>query len=174
MAELEIWKSVKGYEGLYEISNLGQVRSLHNKGTGKKGGLLSYHLCHKGYLVSNLSKESKLQHIKIHRLVAEAFVEKTHYEQNQVDHINGVKTDNRASNLRWVTSQQNCMNRGVQKSNTSGHKGVYFNKKLVKWCVQINYQNKRIYGGLFSGFEEAVAKRKELEAQYFGDYARQE
>ena len=101
----EEWKPIEGYEGLYEVSNMGRVKSLNYRHTGKerilKGGDDGY-----GYLCVNLCKDGKANKGKIHRLVAQAFLENP---QNlpEVNHKNEDKTDNRVENLEWCTKQYN-------------------------------------------------------------------
>jgi hypothetical protein len=87
-----------------------------------------------------------------------------------IDHINGNPLDNRKSNLRKCTHQQNRMNNKIFKNNTSGYKGIYFvyNKYSVQICV--NY--KQIYLGLFKKLEDAIEARQKAEIKYFGDYRR--
>lgn len=106
----EIWKDIKGYEGLYQVSNLGNVKSLEKRVNGKK--------CHrvfkekqlkpietnKGYLRVKLCHKGKISKARVHRLVAETFIEKPNLE---VNHINGDKKDNRLENLEWVTGKEN-------------------------------------------------------------------
>jgi hypothetical protein len=86
--------------------------------------------------------------------------------ENQIDHINGVRHDNRLCNLRLATVQQNAQNRGKQANNTSGYKGVTWSKKSQKWQAQICQNKCRIYIGLFNDPKEAhmayIAKVKEL------------
>lgn len=111
----EIWKDVIGYEGLYQVSNLGRVKSL---GSDKwhKGKILKPSFDSKGnYLFVGLHKEGKTTQRNIHRLVAETFVN----NQNHlpcVNHINEIKIDNRASNLEWCTVEYNS-NYGNAKQN---------------------------------------------------------
>lgn len=83
----------------------------------------------------------------------------------EVDHINHNRLDNRKSNLRIVTHQENQHNLAIGKSNTSGYKGVYYNIAHNKWCCQIKVNGKSI-AKLFNTKDEAIAKRKELESIY--------
>lgn len=104
----EIWKDVVGYEGLYQVSNLGRVRSLdriinHRK---LKGKILSQAYDTKGYLFVNLSKNNVAKPKRVHRLIANAFIEKIN-GKDYIDHINGIRDDNRIENLRWCTHQEN-------------------------------------------------------------------
>lgn len=85
----------------------------------------------------------------------------------EVDHINRNRLDNRKSNLRIITRTENTMNKSDYKNNTSGVKGVKWNKKLNKWQVQISYKGKRIHLGVFSDLEEAKKVRLEAEKKYF-------
>ncbi len=88
-----------------------------------------------------------------------------------IDHINGIRTDNRFSNLRLATNSQNCANRAKQSNNTSGHKGVFWHKKARKWMVSIEVEGKQIYCGLFVDFGEACAAYAAAETRYFGEFA---
>ena len=97
--EGEIWKSIK-QEPLFEVSNLGRIRNKQTKnlhrGTEKSG---------KGYVVVSILNK----HYKVHRLVLEAFEPIENSDELTVDHINGIRSDNRLSNLRWVTLDENIM-----------------------------------------------------------------
>lgn len=101
---LEFWKDIKGYEGLYQVSNVGQVRSLPRY--GMKGKILKPALTHDGYLRVCLCKENKKKNFSVHRLVAAAFLPNEE-ELPEVDHINNDKTDNRVANLQWISSVEN-------------------------------------------------------------------
>lgn len=103
----------------------------------------------------------KIGTVRMHRFILDAPKDK------QIDHINRNKLDNRKSNLRIVTNQQNQFNRGLNKNNTSGYKGIHFNKTCKKWCCQITVNGKVVYSELFDNIESAIAKRKSLEDAYY-------
>ena len=106
--EEEIWKPIKDFEGYYEVSNIGRVRSLNYKRTGK-GKILKNIEDYKGYLEVVLTKNGKRKQFKVHRLVAEAFIPNPE-NKPCIDHINTIKSDNRVENLRWVTYKENSNN----------------------------------------------------------------
>jgi len=85
---------------------------------------------------------------------------------DQIDHINKVKNDNRLINLRQVNNSENQQNVGLRRDNTSGHKGVSWNKKLGKWHLQLQVNKKKIYLGLYDNIDEAVKIYKESEITY--------
>lgn len=102
----EIWKDVKGYEGKYEISNFGRVRShiKMNSPTYYKTPILST----PGYYTVCLSKDGKVSYsIGVHRLVAEAFIENADETKTEVNHKDGDKLNNYYENLEWVTRKEN-------------------------------------------------------------------
>lgn len=101
----EVWKPVLGYEGLYEVSNLGMVRSIFYKRL-KNNAILSPRKVGDGYLAVNLSKNKKKNSLRIHRLVWEAFNGPIP-KGMQVNHINEDKTDNRLENLNLMTPKEN-------------------------------------------------------------------
>lgn len=97
---MEIWKEVKDYEGMYEVSNLGNVRNFKTK------HVLKSSLSKKGYPKVNLWKNKGYKTRPIHRLVAIAFIKNNLYKP-QVNHIDGNKTNNRLDNLEWCTQEEN-------------------------------------------------------------------
>lgn len=110
----EIWKPVIGYEPDYEVSNLGNVRSMRfaNMGPGKNGSgvkNLKLILGSTGYYVVNLYKDGMMKQLHVHRLVAEAFLPNP-CNFPVVDHINTIQTDNNICNLRWTTTKGNVNN----------------------------------------------------------------
>lgn len=102
----EIWRDISGYEGLYQVSNSGNVRSMnYNK---KPGNIkeLKQKLRNNGYLEVHLSKDGKRKYFLVHRLVAEAFLENPD-NKPQVNHIDGDKSNNNVSNLEYATNSEN-------------------------------------------------------------------
>lgn len=122
---METWKSVKGYEGLYEVSSEGLVRSVlrmvWNPGRNcyrtQHPRILKTITDPGGYIRVTLSKGGKLKQVLVHRLVAEAFIPNT-YNLPQVNHKNEITSDNRIGNLEWCTNEYNC-NYGNHNSNLS-------------------------------------------------------
>lgn len=123
----EVWKDIHGFEGLYQVSNMGRIK--HLKGYNhKEDFILSPTINSKGYLYVSLSKNSSVKKYFIHRLVAINFIENTnHYEE--VDHINGIRNDNRLKNLRWCSRKQNC-NFPLYKYNSS-KEGCWMYKRYL-------------------------------------------
>lgn len=113
----ENWKPIKGYEGLYEISDMGRVRSLdretrHNFYDGAKctikGKILKPYVTRTGYIRATLIKGGKREKVFVHRLVAQAFLGDSEGKP-QVNHIDGNKANNFASNLEWCTNKENTV-----------------------------------------------------------------
>lgn len=96
---MENWKDIKGYEGLYQVSDKGNIRNI------KRNSNLKPTPDADGYLRVSLSKNNKGKTFKVHRLVAEAFIPNPENKPT-VDHINTIRTDNRVSNLRWFTKKE--------------------------------------------------------------------
>lgn len=105
----EEWRDVVGYEGIYQVSNLGNVRSLDridcaNPPRHRKGSVLKQRKCPNGYLKVTLYKDKTPKQINVHRLVIETFVGASNL---QVNHKNEDKSDNRLSNLEYMTGRDN-------------------------------------------------------------------
>ncbi len=109
---MEIWVPVKGYEGLYEVSNLGNLRSLDYMHTKLKKIMKPREI--KGYLIAHLCKDGKTQNIAVHRLVAEAFLPNW-FDEPQVNHKDENKKNNNVDNLEWCSAKYNS-NYGTRNS----------------------------------------------------------
>jgi hypothetical protein len=87
-----------------------------------------------------------------------------------IDHINGIKSDNRLINLREANNTQNLQNIGLHKSNTSGYKGVYFHKKKKQWMARCRVNGVRIYLGMYPTAEEASKVYDAFAKENFGEF----
>ncbi len=88
----------------------------------------------------------------------------------QTDHINRIPLDNRCSNLRVATSSQNGMNQGIRSDNTSGYKGVSWNKWHYKWEVRIKLNGKKIYLGYYTDIHDAARVYNKASLKYHGKF----
>ncbi len=150
-----IWKDIQGFEGIYEISNNGMVRSIPRNGTVCQPKIIKDRYGVNGYRIITLSKNNKQSTHKIHRLVAKNFVENPHL-YNEVDHIDGVRDNNIFTNLRWCNRRQNMISsRKMFKNKKSKYVGVSFVESRNRWVsyIKINSKSKTI--GWFKTEEEA-------------------
>ena len=156
--EVEIWKPIRNCDG-YEVSNLGRVRSLKY---GKER-ILKQNLCigthstnGSGYYKVYPSQPGQTkQSVRVHKLVAESFVENPD-NKPYVDHINRITTDNRAINLRWVTPAESSLNTEKQHADSYG---ISYNKKTQFFMVYVRGSDGQKYMGRRRTFEEAKQLR---------------
>ena len=123
----EVWKDVPGYEGLYQVSNLGNVKGLYHRCYGR---ILSAARNSKGYRYVCLYKNGKAKGIKVYRLVALAFLSNPG-NLPEIDHIDGSRDNDIASNLRWVSHKENINNPITRKRFSEaqiGEKNSFYNK----------------------------------------------
>jgi Trp operon repressor len=125
MHEIEVYVDISNYEGYYQVSNYGNVRSLDRvitEQTGKtqtlKGRILKPHTNSSGYYQINLNRKSIRTTFAIHQLVAQAFLD-NRSRKPTVNHINGIKTDNNVNNLEWATYSENLEHAYKNKLRTS-------------------------------------------------------
>ncbi|EKN4745018.1 NUMOD4 motif-containing HNH endonuclease [Yersinia enterocolitica] len=139
-AEMEEWKPVLGYEGRYEISNLGRVRTLSTYRINYFHKVLHTFTQNKGYQYITLRNvKGGRKTFAIHRLVLEAFVEPCP-DGKQVAHWNGDPSDNRVENLRWATSKENIADRARHGRTAFGERAgsAKLDRKAVKTIKRLN------------------------------------
>lgn len=132
----EIWKDIDGYNGVYQVSNFGRIRSngfkyVQRSSRGKlvekyaQPKIMAQAYTVEGYLVVTLFKNGKPRQYKVHRLIAESFIPNPE-NKPVINHINGIKDDNRIENLEWCTVQEN-----TQHAHDTGLCGINAKSKQV-------------------------------------------
>lgn len=140
---VEQWKDIKGFEGLYQISSLGRVKSLNYRRSGKTK-ILKLNKHKFGYLHIQLHKDNKNFTYRVHRLVAEAFIPNSD-NKPCIDHINTIRTDNRVENLRWVTHIENMnnpltlekhiKNSSYKRRNNNTNRDTHYKKPIIQFTL---------------------------------------
>jgi hypothetical protein len=168
----EIFKDIPNYEGLYQVSNLGNVKSLSRE-VLKKGKYISKEKILKGgkdkdgYYIVSLCKDRKPKTMKVHILVAMAFLGHVPIGTNKIciDHINNIKNDNRLENLQLLTNRQNISKAFLGKKTSSQYIGVSWCKRRNIWRANIYTDGKRKSLGYFKTEIEAhLTYQKALES----------
>ena len=157
----EIWKDVLGYEGLYQVNNYGNVKSLSRTITKgnityvTKDKLLKQSVDSVGYPYVNLSDYKKQKTFRVHQLVAVAFLNHTpdKHKGLVIDHIDRNKLNNMTTNLQLITNKKNTSK--DRKNKTSKFTGVYLSKQSNKWIAQFKKNGITKYLGTFDIEEEA-------------------
>ena len=165
--EKENWKPIKDFEGYYEISSFGRVKSLNrvietSDGINKKikERILKSSENSNGYLIVTLKKNNKRKQFKVHRLVAEAFIPNPE-SKPYIDHINTIRTDNRVSNLRWVTQKENCNNELSKKNYSEAQKGH-----------EVSEETKKKIGKVHKGRKHTEETKKKLKGHEVSEETR--
>lgn len=145
----EIFKDIVGYEGLYQVSNLGRVKALGNgKSNNSKEKILKPYKSKNGYLKVNLHKESEIKHFLIHRLVAIHFLPNPN-NYPCVNHKDENKENNCVDNLEWCdvhyNNTYNERHKKVGEKNVVSMKGVHINRKdFSKEVIQMDLEGNEI------------------------------
>lgn len=138
-----------------------------NRGGGAKAGARAGNLrTSDGYI------QIKVQHRLWLAHVLAVFWTTGTAPESQVDHVNGIRSDNRIENLRAATKRQNIFNQGVRSDNKSGMKGVCWLKRNRKWRAQIQADGKKFHVGLFDTVAEASAAYELKASELFGEFKR--
>lgn len=164
--QLTVKKPIKGYDGLYEVTNLGDVISVERRVKRSRGGtqiLRSKILKKNGspntYQTVALSKDGKPKTFLVHKLVAEAFLNKV--EEHVIDHIDGNKHNNNVSNLRYCTQRENVANKksGISKYGIGVQKQSKYYKKPYRVRIYVNGKNTEV-GSYYTIHEAQQAYKK--------------
>jgi hypothetical protein len=157
----EIWKDILGYEGLYQVNNCGNVKSLSRTITKgnityvTKDRILKQSIDSVGYPYVNLSDYKKQKTFRVHQLIAVAFLNHTpdKHKGLVIDHIDGNKLNNMITNLQLIANKKNTSK--DRKNKTSKYTGVSWHKQSNKWLAQFKENGKVNYLGTFETEEEA-------------------
>lgn len=171
--EKEIWKDILNFEGEYQISNLGRVKSLPRFKKRKEEKILKISKGKRGYYSIVLWKNQKSKTFTIHRLIACHFIPNPE-NKREVNHIDANKLNNNLSNLEWVTPKENSIH-AIKSQNVMKYKGkrgvtkrVY--KNNIFWISEISHKNSTLYLGISKDKEVAYNlyynKYKELYGFY--------
>ena len=160
----ECWRSITGYVN-YQVSNIGRVR---NADTGRIFTPIDNG---HGYFRVSLYRDRVKKLTLVHRLLAQEIVENLDNKQ-RVDHIDGNKSNNCVTNLRWVSASENNMNqRKTSKHTSSKYKGVWWNCRKNKWASSIRKDHTRYHLGYFDNEKHAARVYNIKAIDMFGEYA---
>ena len=139
----EEWKDIDDYEGLYQISNLGKIKSTKRQGTN--GGMKKPSYDKNNYLVVGLIKNGFKKTFKVHRLVAQAFIPNPN-NYKEINHIDGNKENNVSSNIEWCNRKQNCIHRTkiLKKGNVKKVGQYDINNNIIKVWSSITEASKKL------------------------------
>lgn len=162
MTKEEIWKPIVDYEGIYEVSNTGKIRSLDRIsciGRNLKGQILNPSIDAQGYFMVRLSKNGKVINGKIHQIVAITFLDHKRNGYNLViNHKDFNKLNNNLDNLEIVTQRENSNRKHLKSS--SKYTGVSWDKYNKKWVTKIRINGKQHQLGYFINEDEAYLAYK--------------
>jgi hypothetical protein len=152
--EKEIWKDINGYEN-YEVSNLGNIRS-------KQTHKLISKTYRTGYTRVSITSNKKRNTISVHKLVAETFIPNNDISKTQINHINGIKDDNRVCNLEWISQSENikhAQNTGLMKSPNKPVAQYDLNGNFIKEWIS-GTEAERVLGIKTKSISSAINKNR--------------
>lgn len=165
----EIWKDINGYEGQYQISNFGRVKSLPREILNSKGFIITIKgrifkagTDSSGYNHVNLSKNNKIKTHRVHRLVAENFIDNPN-NLPAVNHKDNDRKNNNFDNLEWVSNRENNSYRKNKNQTSSQFIGVWYDIRTQKWASSIYHNKKNINFGYYDSELEAYQARLKYE-----------
>jgi len=159
----EIWKDIPNYEGYYQVSNYGNVKSLdrlipnrHGSLTFRKGIILKQSKTSHGYMVVSLCFANKQDSFRVNQLVALGFLNHKKYDNNfVVDHINNNKLDNRLENLQLLSHRDNVIKSLNKQDAKSKYIGVTKRMNRNCWRARITFNKKSIHIGDYNSENDA-------------------
>ena len=166
--KIGIWKDIEGYEGYYQVSNLGNIRScdrvvLNHWGNGqhRKGKLMSPSRSPNGYSIITLQKEGRVKYQTVHRTVATVFI---HNPENkpEINHIDGNKDNNTIENLEWVTTAENkkhALETGLFSSKGENNPNVKLTESDVR-CIRLSNVAMKELAEIYNVSRGAISKIK--------------
>jgi hypothetical protein len=165
----EVWADIPDYDGYYQVSTHGRVRSWKNRNGKSKKKMVQPHVLslgncngrHNCILSLNKQKTTYL----VARLVATVFIPNLN-NLPQIDHKDRDPKNDHISNLRWCSNSQNNLNVKLNRRNTSGHKGIFYNRHEKKWSAGYSVNGKEVRK-LFKSRDEAVAHRQKMIEKYY-------
>lgn len=144
------WKMIENYD--YLVSDNGQIVNI------KTGYNLIPRIDSQGYYAVILTKDKKIKYMRIHRVLANAFLYNP-LNKPCIDHIDRDKTNNKLSNLRFCSYSENSMNKSMMKSNTTGITGIYYNKNTLKWSAGVTVNYIHFHLGTYNNIDDAMNAR---------------
>lgn len=146
------YRPISGYEGKYYVSKYGDIISVSSRSVR----LLKQTPRSDGYVMVGLCKNNKSKHFYVHRIIAEAFLDRDEI-RNCVNHINGIRSDNRLSNLEWVTYKENIGHAYSSKRFNKNRDDIFFDKTKNEYCFYVLHEG-------FKSLEEAKKEKEKIES----------